>query len=86
MKLRSPFSHHCVGCLVEGFPWLLSVLSAVLLEKPLGQKAYAVSSIIYTALSMCQAVHFIHGVTAEEASSKEKLEKRKLQKSRPLKV
>ena len=28
---------------------------------------------------MCQAVHFIHGVTAEEASSKEKLEKRKLQ-------
>lgn len=29
---------------------------------------------------MCQAVYSIHGVTAEEASSKEKLEKRKLRK------
>lgn len=29
---------------------------------------------------MYQAVYFIHDVTAEEASSKEKLEKRKLRK------
>lgn len=43
-------------------------------------KAYAVSSIIYTALSTFTRLFIIHCATAKEASSKKKLEKRKLLK------
>jgi len=44
----------------------------------LGAKAYAVSSIIYTAPFTFTRLFIIHCATAEEISSKKKLEKRKL--------
>lgn len=61
--------------------WLFSVLfcGAFRLET-LGAKAYAVSSIIYTALFIFTRLFVIHCVTVEDASSKKKLEKRKLLK------
>lgn len=48
----------------------------------LGAKAYAVSSIIYTALFTFTRLFIIHCATAKEASSKKKLEKRKLLKAK----
>lgn len=44
-------------------------------------KAYALSSIIYTVPSTFTRLFIIHCGTAEEASSKKKLEKRKLLKA-----
>ena len=58
--------------------WLFSVLFCCAFRENLGAKAYAVSSIIYTAL-FTMVLIILH-VTAEEASSKKKLEKRKLLK------
>ena len=61
--------------------WLLSVLFCCAFRETLGAKSLCSFFYnLYSSVHMRQAVYSIHGVTAEEASSKEKLEKRKLRK------